>query len=54
MGGGGRTATTAVRNASEGRGGSVAGVDERRVAWPCAEESEGGKREVSTAASSGF
>jgi hypothetical protein len=25
-------------------GGSVAGVDERRLAWPCAEESEGEKR----------
>jgi hypothetical protein len=30
--------------AMEGRGGSVAGVDERRLAWPCAEESEGEKR----------
>jgi hypothetical protein len=30
--------------AGEGRGGSVAGGDERRVTWPCMEESEGGKR----------
>jgi hypothetical protein len=28
----------------EGRGGLVTGVDERRLAWPCAEESEGEKR----------
>jgi hypothetical protein len=28
----------------EGCGGWVAGVDERRLAWPCAEESEGEKR----------
>jgi hypothetical protein len=27
----------------EGHNGSVAGVDERRLAWPCAEESEGEK-----------
>jgi hypothetical protein len=32
------------KRVGEGRGGSVAGVDERRVAWPCTEESEGGKR----------
>jgi hypothetical protein len=32
------------KRAGVGRGGSVAGVDERRVAWPCTEESEGGKR----------
>jgi hypothetical protein len=32
------------KHAGEGRSGSVAGVDERRVAWPCMEESEGGKR----------
>jgi hypothetical protein len=30
--------------AGEGRGGSVAGVDERRLAWPCAEESKGEKK----------
>jgi hypothetical protein len=28
----------------EGRGGSVTGVDKRRLAWPCVEESEGEKR----------
>jgi hypothetical protein len=33
------------KHAEEGRGGSVAGVDERRLAWPCAEESEGGRKE---------
>jgi hypothetical protein len=27
-----------------GRGGSVAGVDERWLAWLCVEDSEGGKR----------
>jgi hypothetical protein len=30
--------------AGEGRSGSVVGVDERQLAWPCAEESEGEKR----------
>jgi hypothetical protein len=28
----------------EGRSGSIAGVDERQLAWPCAEENEGEKR----------
>jgi hypothetical protein len=32
------------KRAGEGRGGSVAGVDERHIAWSCAEESEGEKR----------
>jgi hypothetical protein len=32
------------KHAEEGRGGSVAGVDERRLTWPCAEESEGEKK----------
>jgi hypothetical protein len=32
------------KHAGEGHGGSVAGVDERWVAWPCMKESEGGKR----------
>jgi hypothetical protein len=26
-------------------GGSIVGVDERRLAWPCTDESEGEKRE---------
>jgi hypothetical protein len=30
--------------AGEGHSGSVVGVDERQLAWPCAEESEGEKR----------
>jgi hypothetical protein len=30
--------------AEEGHGGSVAGVDERWLTWPSAEESEGEKR----------
>jgi hypothetical protein len=32
------------KRTGEGRGGSVAGVDERRFSWPCAEESEGGEK----------
>jgi hypothetical protein len=32
------------KHVEEGRGGSVAGVDERRLAWPCAEEREGEKK----------
>jgi hypothetical protein len=31
------------KHVGEGRSGSVAGVNERRLAWPCAEESKGGK-----------
>jgi hypothetical protein len=52
--GGGDSDGGGRKRAGEGRGGSVAFVDERRVAWPCAKESEGGKREVSTAASDDF
>jgi hypothetical protein len=33
------------KRAGEGRGGSVAGVDEMRFACPWAEESEGGRKE---------
>jgi hypothetical protein len=32
------------KHVGEGRGGSIAGVDERRFAWPCGEESEGGEK----------
>jgi hypothetical protein len=32
------------KHAGEGHGGSVADVDERWFAWPCAEESEGGEK----------
>jgi hypothetical protein len=43
------------KSTGEGHGGSVAGVDERQVTWPCMEESEGGKKEeASTAALGSF
>jgi hypothetical protein len=44
VGGGGDSDGGGRKGTGESRGGSVAGVDERRVAWPCAEESEGEKR----------
>jgi hypothetical protein len=36
------------KRAEEGRGGSIAGVDERWLAWPCTEECEGEKKERRT------
>jgi hypothetical protein len=40
---GGNSDCDGQKRAEEGCGGSVAGVDERRLAWTCAEESEGVK-----------
>jgi hypothetical protein len=42
--GGGDGDDSGQKRVGEGCGGSVASVDERRVAWLCMEESEGGKK----------
>jgi hypothetical protein len=40
---GGNSDCDGQKRVEEGCGGSVAGVDERRLAWTCTEESEGVK-----------